>query len=57
LQKKVRFSRKARTIDLAGNERYGLGVKVRDVLRMIEEDGWCWSGHEGVIASTGILLN
>jgi predicted RNA binding protein YcfA (HicA-like mRNA interferase family) len=25
---------------LAKGERYGLGVKVRDVLRMIEEDGW-----------------
>jgi predicted RNA binding protein YcfA (HicA-like mRNA interferase family) len=39
-KKKSRFPHKTRTIDLAGSERYGLGVKVRDVLRMIEEDGW-----------------
>jgi hypothetical protein len=32
-------------------------VKVRDVIRLLEEDGWLLVAHGAVIASTNILLN
>jgi DNA-binding FadR family transcriptional regulator len=32
-------------------------VKVRDVIRMLEQDGWVLAKHEAAIANTNILLN
>jgi hypothetical protein len=29
-------------------------MKVREVIRMIERDGWNWSGRAGAIVSTSI---